>query len=259
MRFFNDVKAYKEYILYGIKSGLKAEVAGSYLGWVWWVLEPFCFMIIYATVFGMIFETTEQYYALFIFIGNAMWTFFSKSVACSVSLVKTNETIVSKMYLPKYILMMVELGINAVKLLINFILVVVMLILFKVPMSVNVLYSIPIFIIFMIVTFAICVVFMHGGVFIEDLSYVVSIVLNMMMFFTGIFYSVEDRLGHPIGTILGNANPVAFLMTSMRKAVMYATQPNLRGLVIWGILGCLMLYWSIKLVYKNENNYVKVI
>ena len=259
MRLVNDLKDYKGYMEYAIKYGLKSEVAGSYLNWLWWILEPFCFMLIYTTIFGMIFETSELYFPIFIFIGNAMWTFFSKCVGLSVSLVKQNETIISKVYVPKFILLLVEMGINGVKLLLNLIIVAIMLVVFQVPISVHIIWTVPILLIFFINTFAIAMFFMHWGVYIDDLAYVVSIVLNMMMFFTGVFYSVESRLDYPYGILLGTLNPVAFLMTSMRKAVMYSQCPNVKILLIWGVLSIFMVLLGVKKIYKNENDYVKVI
>jgi len=259
LRVKKDIKTYRAYIVYAIRSGLKAEVAGSYLNWVWWILEPFCFMLIYATIFGMIFETSELYFPIFIFVGNAMWTFFSKCVGLSVSLVKQNETIISKVYVPKFVLLLVEMGINGVKLLLNFLIVVIMLFVFRVPLSIHIIWAIPILLVFFVNTFAIAVFFMHWGVYIEDLAYVVSIVLNMMMFFTGVFYSVESRLDYPYGIMLGTLNPVAFLMTSMRKAVMYAQCPDMSLLIIWGLLSVVIASFGIRMLYKNENDYVKVI
>lgn len=257
-RFIRDLKNYKSYTLFAIKAGLKAEVSGSYLNWIWWVLEPFCFMVIYATVFGMIFETSEQDFPLFIFIGNAMWGFFSKSLAASVNLIRQNETIISKVYLPKYVLLLIEIGMNAFKLCLNFVIVIIMLALFQIKPTWNILYFIPIFIVMLLVTFGAGILLMHFGVYIEDLSYVISILLNMLMFFSGVFYSVETRLEYPLGKIAGTVNPMAFLMTSMRKAVMYGQCPDIIILIIWGVLGIILTYIGIKLLYKYENNYAKV-
>lgn len=259
MRIIKDLKRYKSYIFFAVKSGLKAEVAGSYLNWVWWVLEPFCFMIIYATVFGMIFESSEKYFPVFIFIGNAIWSFFSKTTAASVSMIKQNGTIISKVYVPKYILLLVELGINGFKLILNFAIVAIMLLAFKIHVSIYIFYLIPILLVLFLVTFAFGTFLMHYGVYIEDLSYVISIVLNMLMFFSGVFYSVEARLDYPIGVIIGTVNPIAFIMTSVRNVVIYAQQPNALVLFIWFLFGLLISYAGIKKLYKNENSYAKVI
>ena len=65
------------YAIYSAKSELKSEVANSYLNWIWWVLEPFCFMLIYAFIFGVVFEAREQYFPAFIFIGITAWDFLT--------------------------------------------------------------------------------------------------------------------------------------------------------------------------------------
>lgn len=259
MRIYKDIKKYQNYIIYAVKAGLKAEVAGSYLNWIWWVLEPFCFMIIYATVFGMIFETAEEYFPVYIFVGNAIWAFFSKCIAASVSLVKQNETIISKVYVPKYILLLVEMGINGFKLLLNFAIIAIMLIVFRISISWYILILPFILLAFFLVTFGIGTVLEHYGVYIEDLSYVVSILLNMLMYFSGVFYSVEDRLDYPIGIIVGNINPVAFLMTSVRNVVMYNKAPNFGVLLIWFVIGGVVSWAGINKMYKNENDYAKIV
>ena len=51
-RFWKDLKSHYRYAIYSAKSELKSEVANSYLNWIWWVLEPFCFMLIYAIIWG---------------------------------------------------------------------------------------------------------------------------------------------------------------------------------------------------------------
>lgn len=75
MRFFKEIKQYWGFAVYAAKSDLSAEVANSYLNWLWWVLEPLASMIIYTIVFGVVFKTNEQYFPVFVFIGITMWDF----------------------------------------------------------------------------------------------------------------------------------------------------------------------------------------
>ena len=77
-RFWRDLTSHYRYAIYSAKSELKSEVANSYLNWIWWVLEPFCFMLIYAFIFGVVFEAREQYFPAFIFIGITAWDFFNR-------------------------------------------------------------------------------------------------------------------------------------------------------------------------------------
>ena len=46
-RFWKDIKRYMPYAKYATKSGLKSEVASSHLSWLWWILDPILFMLVY--------------------------------------------------------------------------------------------------------------------------------------------------------------------------------------------------------------------
>lgn len=257
-RFITDLRKYYKYAFFAARAKLKSEVTNSYLDWFWWILEPFCFMIIYTIIFGIIFDTTEEYFPVFIFSGNAFWIFFANSISSSVRLIKENQAIVEKVYIPKFILFLIELFVNGYKMLISFGIVALMLLVFKVPITWRIILLIPIFVILFLITFAIGTVFLHLGVYIVDLSYIVSILLNMMMFFTGIFYSVETRVPAPFGEILGKYNPVAFLMTAMRNCILYSKNPSFLWMLIWFLISILLIFIGIRTIYKYENDYVKV-
>ena len=49
-KFIDNLKKYKGYMLYATKASLKSEVAGSRLNWLWWILDPFLFMLVYTFV-----------------------------------------------------------------------------------------------------------------------------------------------------------------------------------------------------------------
>ena len=258
MKAIRDIIKYKSYIIYSIKSSLKAEVAGSFLSFIWWVLEPLSFMVIYSIVFGYIFNNTEEYYSVFIFIGNAIWGFFSKSISSSTTLIKQNEQIISKVYVPKHILLVIELGINAFKLLINGILVSIMMFIFGINITLSIcLLPFIIFTLF-VVTFGLCSIIMNIGVFIVDLSRLISIALNVLMYFSGIFYSVEDKIPKPYGLVLSTVNPIAFLLSSIRKVTIYGVYPNMILLFVWLLIGAILSIIGVRVLYKNENMYVKI-
>lgn len=258
MRAFKDIQNYWSYMIYSARSRLKAEVANSYLNWVWWILEPFCFMLIYTIIFGYIFESVEPYFPVYIFIGNTMWAFFSKTIAASITMIRGNEMIIAKVYIPKYILLIVEMLVNSFKMLVSFGLTAIMMVIFQVRVSWNILWFLPVMFVFLLITFGIGTLLMHCGVYIDDLAHAINIFLNMMMYFTGIFFSIETRVPEPFCTLLGVCNPVAFLLTSIRKAVMYASTPDLFILSIWFVIAIVLSAVGVRVIYKNENSYVKV-
>ena len=79
-RFRDDMKKYWKYAVYSSKAQLKSEIANSYLNWLWWVLDPLCFMLIYVFMFGYVFKSKEQYFAIFVFVGITLWDFFKTMI-----------------------------------------------------------------------------------------------------------------------------------------------------------------------------------
>lgn len=257
-RFFNDISRYFHYSIVAAKAQLKAEVAGSYLNWIWWILDPLCFMLIYTFIFGYVFNSSELYFPVYIFIGLTMWTFFNKTVQASVKMIKANKSIVSKIYFPKYILLLTRIWVNAFKMAVSFGIVVVMMVIFRVPITWNVLCTIPIILTLGIFTFGCGCLLMHYGVYVNDLSNVVAIVTKMLFYITGIFYNLEARIPE-YGILLNRYNPVAFLLSSMRNCLIYSKMPDLLLLLVWFALGLLLSVAGIWKIYKEENSYVKAI
>lgn len=258
-RFVNDFTKHYKYAIYAAKSQLKAEVANSYLNWLWWVLDPVCFMFIYTFIFGVVFDGKELYFPVFIFTGLAMWDFFNRCVKASVKMVRVNKPIVTKVYLPKFVLIFSDMMVNGFKMLISFVIVFGMMLVFRVPFHINILLSVPILAVFILFTFGCCAYLLHYGVYVEDLSNVVNIVLRLVFYITGVFYSVEKRLPEPFNVYVADCNPLAYLITSMRKVLLYGEIPNMWILLGWFGFSILLSVFGIRKIYKNENSYVKVI
>ncbi len=258
-RFANDIKTYGYYMLYSAKSDLKAEVANSYLNWFWWLLEPFCNMLVYVVVFGNIMGNSIENYATFIFAALLMWSFFNKSINYSVKAVRNNRDIVTKVYIPKFILLLSNMFLNLFKLAFSLLVLIVMLAVFRIHISWTVLFSLLAYVELFLFSFGLGMIFLHFGVFIDDLSYAVGIALNMAMFLSGVFYNVMTDLPAPINRLMLWCNPVAMLIDAMREGLLYNRTPNLLLMGIWFVISVGLCGIGVSIVYKNENGYVKVV
>jgi len=257
-RTIQDLKKYYRYSVISAKSKLKAEVANSYLNWVWWILDPLCFMLIYSFIFGYVFNTKEPFFPIFIFIGISMWDFTNKTLVASVKIVKLNKAIVSRVYFPKYILIVTKIWVNGFKMMISFGVVLVMMLINQIQISWNVLFFLPILLTLVMFTFGCACYLMHYGVYVEDLSNVLNVLLRFVFYATGVFYNVETRIPQ-YGELLNKVNPVAFLISAMRKSLIYSETPDCKLLLFWLLFSILFAYAGICKIYKEENSYVKAI
>lgn len=258
-RFLQDLCKYSQYAMRSARADLHAEVASSYLNWMWWLIEPMCMMLIYTVIFGIVFNAKEEFFPVFIFIGITMWSFFSRNVSASVGIVRANKGIVTKIYMPKFILLLSKMLVNGFKMLVSFGVILLMMMIFQVPISLHILEALPILLVLFLFTFGIGTILMHYGVYVNDLGYITGIVLSMLMYFTGTFYSVSKRIPAPFGEVIEICNPVAFLISSMRNALLYGEAVSLPMLLLWTVISMILIALGAFTIYSNENAYVKVI
>lgn len=257
-RFISDIKKYYRFSVFSAKAQLKTEVANSYLNWVWWILDPLCFMMIYTFMFGYVFNSREPYFPVFIFIGLSMWNFFKQTLTSSVKIIRANQSVLSKVYLPKFVLILIKIWVNGFKMMISFAIVVLMMIFFQIPITWNVVYIAPILVVLGLFTFGCSCFLLHFGVYVVDLTNVVNIVLRLLLYLTGIFYNVEKRIPE-YGTELNRYNPIAFLITSARQCLIYENTPDQKFLLLWFAVSLVIVVSGIRKIYKEENSYVKSI
>ena len=149
--------------------------------------------------------------------------------------------------------------VNGFKMLISFGLVLVMMVIYQVPITWRILYFIPLLLILVLLTFGISNIMLHFGVFVDDLQNVMTVVLRLIFYMSGIFYSIGQTVPEPYQTLLLKGNPVAFLMDSMRRCMLYGQLPGRKMMLVWLLAGILLSAVSVKIIYKYENSYVKVI
>ena len=258
-KFFAHISSYGRYMAYAANADLRAEVANSYLNRLWWLLEPLFNMLVYVVVFGRVMGRSVQNYATFVFSALLMWNFFSRTVNYSVKCIRMNRDIVTKVYVPKHVLLITDMVLNFFKLLFSLIVLVPMLLIFHVHVGLGALWVAPAYLLMVLLSFGVGMIFMHYGVYVDDLGYAVGILLQMLMFLSGVFYDVITSLPKPLNALMLCFNPVAVFMDSMRNALLGNIVCNVPLVALWTVISLLLCFMGIHIVYKNENSYVKVV
>ena len=258
-KFFTNIKKYFKYAVRSAKAELKSEVEGSYLNWLWWIIEPLCFMLIYSFVFTVVFTSKEKYFMVFVYLGLTAWEFFSRMISGSVKLISNNHDLVTKVYIPKYILLLGKSFTYLFKLFISFGILLILMVLMKVPFTPYILFFFVILPVLYVISFGIGLILMHFGVFIEDLQNLTGIVLRLLFYLSGVFYNINDRLAGTAKFVLLRGNPAAFLMNEFRKTMLYGKAPSYEGLLFWFIAGVVLCVIGVTIINKYENSYAKVI
>jgi ABC-type polysaccharide/polyol phosphate export permease len=258
-RTWKDLIRYWGYILFAAKSDLRSEVAGSYLSWLWWILDPVFFMLVYTFVVRFVFRFGGEDFPVFVFIGLSAWQFFSSTVMKSVNMIRSFRAIISKVYVPKYVFILVTMIRNLVKMAISFGLIFIMMLIFRINFSWTIFYIVPITVILFLFTFAVSIIVAHIGVFITDFANILNVILRLMFYLSGVLYSIPDQIPPPFNQLMLLGNPIALLIEEYRNVLMYQTHPSFTYLIIWIVISILIAMIGLKVVYKYENTYVKVV
>lgn len=258
-----DTKKYWRFAVVSGKSELKSEIANSHLSWMWWVLDPLLFMLVYTFVSTIVFNQKIQYFPVFVFVGLSCWNFFNKTIKQSVKVVTKNKKIIAKVYMPKFILVLVQMYVNGFKMMISFALVVIMMVIYHVPLSIHILEAIPMMFVLLLLTFAGSTILLHFGVYVEDLNNLVDVFLRLVFYLSGVFYAISGRLHGPHASlyefILLKVNPISFIMDNMRNCMLYDTGIDWITLGIWFVISLVISIVGLRMIYKYENSYVKII
>ncbi|MCR4658597.1 MAG: ABC transporter permease [Lachnospiraceae bacterium] len=258
-KFIGEVISYWEYMNFTAKADLRAEVANSYLNRLWWLLEPFFNMLVYVIVFGRILGNSVEHYSTFLYSSLLMWNYFSKTLNYSVKSIRNNKNIVTKIYVPKHVLLITNMILDYYKLLFSLTVLVPMLIIFRVKIGFGIFWVLPAYLVMSILAFGVGMIFMHYGVYVDDLGYAVNILLQMLMFLSGIFYDIVTGLHTPLNNMMLCMNPVSMFIDTMRNALLYNRVANVPLIILWAILSLLISYIGLHIVFRNENAYVKVV
>lgn len=260
-----SLKRYHPYAVYAAKSELKGEVSSSYLTWIWWILDPVLFMLVYVFITVVVFRSDGAYLPVVVIIGLTVWNFFNKNVSISVRIVHTFKGIVSKIYIPKYMLILEKMYVNLFKMIISFGIVAGFMIAYQIPFRLQLLCCVPIIVLLFLLTLSIGIIVAHFGVYVNDLYNIVQVILRFMFYLSGVFYDIGDRLGErlflgfDLNWLMTHCNPIAYLIDELRKIIIYGEWMDPWMFLYWSVIAGCLLGLGLRFMYRHENNYVKVV
>lgn len=264
-KIIRHLQRYNPYSVYAAKSELKGEVSASYLTWIWWILDPVLFMLVYVFITVVVFRSSGEYLPVVVIIGLSVWNFFNKNVSISVRIVYAFKGIVSKIYVPKYMLILEKMYVNFFKMLISFGIVAGFLLAYRIPFRLQLLGCVPLIVLLFVLTLACCIIVAHFGVYVNDLYNIVQVILRFLFYLSGVFYDIGARLGErmflgfDLNWLMTHVNPIAYLIDEMRRIIIYGESMDPWLFLYWLLISLALLWLGLFLMYRHENSYVKVV
>lgn len=217
-----------ELLWFSAYAELKAESARSYLGFLWWLLEPVMFMAVFYVVFGVLLGNNTPDFIPFLLIGLTFWQWFKSCISHGSYAIWLNIPLMRQVRLPVMLFPLTAVLSDTLKFF--FIFAVLLALLWLSGRSPTLAYlALPaVFMVEMLLAAACALLAAAIVPFVPDVRFVIENALMALMFMSGVVFSL-DTLPEPYRTWLG-WNPVVGVLESARDILMRGQWPD------WGLL-----------------------
>jgi len=253
----NVIKENKDLIKYLTFFELKSNVARTYLGFLWWIIDPLLYMMIYYLLVVVILGRGGPDYLLILFTGLIPLKWTTACLVDSTSSIIGKTNIIKQIYVPKIVFVLVRLSVNSIKFLFSSIILMLFLFIYGIDFSWMFLLYPLIVVIQAFIIFPLMIIFAHLGVYLRDVKNLMQYIARLLLYVSPVLYTISDVPNQLKGIFY--LNPFTTVIESYRSILLYNIQPLWFLLLCLIVISSILLYISLKVMFKYENEYAKVI
>jgi len=241
-----------------------ARYRGSFLGLFWSVLTPIIMLPIYTFVFSYVFkarwgaDNSDPYeFALQLFTGLMIFNIFSECLSRAPNLVTENINYVKKVVFPLEILPWISLITALFHAFINLLVLSCFMLLLQHNIGLNALWFPLICLPLIFLILGLSWLLASLGVFIRDLSQVLSMLLTALMFMSPIFYPISALPDSIRGYIF--LNPLTLIVNQAREVLIYNHPPDFIALGYYMLLSLIIMWLGWSWFQKTRKGFADVL
>ncbi len=240
----------KYIILFLIYKNLQLKYKHSALGFLWSLLHPFLYLLIFLAIFSTAFPSIQNY-PLYVLSGLVFWIYFAGGTNQLCVVFIKNTHLIKSLNLPKTIYPLTELGSELVSFLIGLIPFMVIMCFMGLTMTWNLLYIIPVILLFSIFIFSIGVILGSLNVFFRDVGILWNTINPAMFYLSPIAYSY--KIVPEQYKFIVKYNPIYHFLELVRNVLWEGQPPSMhyvgRCLLITAVAALIAIF-----VYRKTRN-----
>lgn len=238
-----------------VRRELKLRYRGTWLGFLWTLLNPLVFMVVYTLVFSHFLRIGIPRFPAFLLTGLLPWTWFSESVMAGTGCLVDHSTFLRNAVFPAQVLPVVSVGAGMMNYVFSLPVLIVLLAVYQAPpgwtaLALPLVMAVQFLLILSIVYFT-----STFNVFLRDLRYIVQHGLLVGFFLTPVMYDlsfVPARFQW-----LLKINPMTIVIDSYRRLFFYGTWPHWRNLGLVLALALVLLVLGTMVFERNRETFAE--
>lgn len=251
---FHAVRQYRFLIKQLVARDFKAKYKRSVLGVFWSFLNPLLTMLVQYFVFSTIFQSDIPNYPAYLLIGIVTFNFFSEACGMALTSILGNASLITKVYMPKYIYPLTRVMSSVVNLGISLLPLLLVCLITGVQFHKSAVLALYFLICLMIFSLGLGLLLSSAMVFFRDTQFLWGVFSMMWMYMTPIFYP-ESILPEQFRGVL-EVNPLYHFLKSIRMCILDGLSPEPVVYVQCGLIALAMLLAGALIFWRSQNRFV---
>jgi ABC-2 type transport system permease protein len=202
----------------------KLKFFGSFLGYLWQLMNPLLLFGVLFVVFSFALNLDEgvRYYPVALLLGIVLFSFLNEATSQAVRSLMTRETLVRKIDFPRLAVPMASVLAATFNLLLNLVPVVVFLLASGATPSWSWLLFVLTIVVLVLFAFGMSMILSVGFVRFRDIEPIWTVILQIMFYASGVFFTVDAIAGQKHGQLLVDiffCNPFAAILAAARHTL----------------------------------------
>jgi len=252
-----EITSYKDMVYGLVRRDLRGRYKGSFLGFLWNIVNPLFQIVIYAIVFSQIMRNDTPNYVAYLICGMMPWLFFSDAVRQGAGCIVAQADMAKKIYFPREVLPLSAVLSRFINLLITYTLVLLYVLIIGHGINPALLiYLIPALLFLLVFSQGFALLFSAINVYFRDVEHILGIILMAWMWVTPIIYEIDVMNGSPVEEII-HWNPLTYFIEPFQQILYYQVTPNFQHLGLCFIISLCTLIIGEFVFYKLSKNFAE--
>lgn len=241
------------------KMKMKAQANKLVLSYLWWVLEPLLFVLMFYVVFEYLLQRGNDDFFIFLMVGKIVYMWFSKSITTACQGLVQNKGIIGQRSIPKWIFPLVNIQESSYKAIISFILLFFVLVVNGYYPHFGYWQLLPLL---GYTYLLICGIGVFSAILVaiaKDFANLIQLGMMGVMFGSGIFWDINALPNEQVKDLLFIINPMALIVDGFRQVVMYNNILDFSIFIPGLIFSILLLTFSLYILNRFNNKITRLL
>lgn len=217
---------------------IKVKYRRSILGLLWTVLNPLLMMLVLCFVFSKLFRFGIENYAIYVLSGQVIFNFYQMSTSDAMVAILNNGALIKKIYVPKYMLVLVKILSGTVYLLASFVALLVVMLVTGSKITGPVFLVVPIFLNLIILSLGVGLILAAVTVRFRDIMHLYGVFCTALFYLTPVIYPFSILPDYIQWVIY--YNPLTAITEVFRAVVLEGQLPDM-GRMLYGFVSAVIM------------------